>query len=189
MTRRVKKYSTGICHACTYDATNNPVRIQFTNGSVSKYVYGATGEKLRVTYQTAVPNITVPIGSARELLPSEVLSTDSTDYLLGGILTLRNLFVKPNEQSDACIGSALARKGRMKSNGRIDKFQFEEDYCKATAYSGNTSQDTFSFSYYDRDHLGNIRQVILALGNNGSSPKYHHVEEPDALYLAPQIHH
>ena len=151
-----------------YDRMNNPVRIQFTNGSVTKYVYGATGEKLRVTYQTAVPNITVPIGSVRELLPSEILSTDSTDYLLGGVLTLRNLFVKPNEQSDACIGSAMARKGRMKSNGRIDKFQFDEGYCRATAYAGNTSQDSFSFYYYDRDHLGNNRQVILALGNNGT---------------------
>ena len=159
--------SRGIAYI-TYDANNTPGAIYFTNGSVTKYVYGATGEKLRVIYQTAVPNITVPIGSVRELSPSEILSTDSTDYLLGVSLTLRNLFVKPNEQSDACIGSALARKGRMKSNGRIDKFQFDEGYCKATTYSGNTSQDTFSFCYYDRDHLGNIRQVILALGNNGS---------------------
>lgn len=48
-------------------ANNNPVRIQFINGNVTKYVYSATGEKLRVIYQTAVPNITVAIGSAREL--------------------------------------------------------------------------------------------------------------------------
>ena len=48
-------------------ANNNPVRIQFTNGNVTRYVYSATGEKLRVVYQTAVPNITVAIGSAREL--------------------------------------------------------------------------------------------------------------------------
>ena len=85
-----------------YDRQNNPVRIQFTDGSVTKYIYSAAGEKLRVTHQTAVPNITVPIGSTRELAPSEILSADSTDYLLGGSLTLRNLFVKPNEESDAC---------------------------------------------------------------------------------------
>ena len=36
----------------------------------------------------AVPNITVAIGSTRELMPSEILYTDSTDYLLGGSLTL-----------------------------------------------------------------------------------------------------
>ena len=54
-----------------------------TNGSVTKYIYSATGEKLRTTHLTAVPNISVAIGSTRELAPSEILSTDSTDYLLG----------------------------------------------------------------------------------------------------------
>ena len=50
-------------------------------------------------------------------------------------------------------------------NGRIDKYQFEEGYCQAAAYSGNASQDNFTFHYYDRDHLGNIRQVINAIGS------------------------
>ena len=117
-----------------YDLNNNPVRIQFTNGNVTKYVYSATGEKLRVTYQTAVPNISVPIGSTRELAFYEVQYTDSTDYLLGGRLTLKN--------------------------GRIDKYQFEEGYCRAGRYSD--TDDTFIFYYYDRDHLGNIRQVLKA---------------------------
>jgi len=123
-----------------YDRLNNPVRIQFTDGSVTRYIYSTTGEKLRVVYQTAVPNITVPIGSVRVLLPSEIQCADSTDYLLGGSLTLRN--------------------------GRVDKLQFEEGYCQAAAYSGNASQDNFTFHYYDRDHLGNIRQVIKATGSN-----------------------
>jgi RHS repeat-associated protein len=123
-----------------YDCRNNPVRIQFTDGNVTKYVYSATGEKLRVIYQTAVPNISVAIGSTRELMPSEILFTDSTDYLLGGALTLRN--------------------------GRIDKYQFDEGYCQATQY--NATQDNFTFLYYDRDHLGNVRQVTKAIGSNGT---------------------
>ena len=118
-----------------YDQLNNPVRIQFTNGNVTKYVYSATGEKLRVTYQTAVPNISVAMGSSRELAPSEIQFTDSTEYLLGGLLTLKN--------------------------GRIDKYQFDEGYCKAAKVS-NTSQDNFTFYYYNRDHLGNVRQVAKA---------------------------
>lgn len=69
-----------------YDLRNNPVRIQFTNGNVTKYVYSAAGEKLRVIYQTAVPNISVAIGSTRELSRSEIQYADSTDYLLGGSL-------------------------------------------------------------------------------------------------------
>ena len=123
-----------------YDLRNNPVRIQFTDGNVTKYVYSATGEKLRVIYQTAVPNITVAIGSARELMPSEILFTDSTDYLLGGALTMRN--------------------------GRIDKYQFEEGYCQATQY--NATQDNFTFLYYDKDHLGNVRQVTKASNSTGT---------------------
>ena len=121
-----------------YDYRNNPVRIQFTNGNVTKYVYSATGEKLRVIYQTAVPNITVPIGSIKELAPSEIQYKDSTDYLLGGALTLKN--------------------------GCIDKYQFDEGYCQAEKYPYNTRQDNFTFCYYDKDHLGNIRQVKEADG-------------------------
>ena len=71
-------------------------------GNMTKDIYSATGEKLRVVYQTAVPNITVAIGSTRELMPSEILYTDSTDYLLGGALMLKN--------------------------GKIDKFLFDEGY-------------------------------------------------------------
>ena len=84
----------------------------------------------QVHFQTAVPNISVAIGSTRELLPSEILNADSTDYLLGGALTLRN--------------------------GRIDKYLFEEGYCQARKYVRNYSQDNFTFCYYDRDHLGDL---------------------------------
>jgi hypothetical protein len=39
---------------------------------------------------------------------------------------------------------------------------FEEGYCQAESYVYNSSQDEFTFCYYDRDHLGNIRQVTEA---------------------------
>ena len=119
-----------------YDLRNNPVRIQFTNGNVTKYVYSAAGEKLRVIYQTAVPNISVAIGSTRELAFYEIQYRDSTDYLLGGSLTLKN--------------------------GRIDKYLFDEGYCQAGENTVNVTQDYFTINYYDRDHLGNIRQVTRA---------------------------
>ena len=123
-----------------YDHCGNPVRIQFTDGSVTRYIYSAAGEKLRVTHLTAVPNITVPIGTARELAPSEILSADSTDYLLGGTLTMKN--------------------------GRIDRYLFDEGYCQAVRINFNPNQDGFTFYYYDKDHLGSIRQVIEAEGTD-----------------------
>ena len=113
-----------------YDYNNNPVRIQFTNGNVTKYIYSATGEKMRVIYQTAVANINVAIGSTKELTSSQIQSTETVDYLLGGALTLKN--------------------------GRIDKYQFEEGYSLARKAG---DKDYFTFCYYDKDHLGNIRQV------------------------------
>ena len=121
-----------------YDYNNNPVRIQFTNGNVTKYIYSATGEKMRVIYQTAVANINVAIGETRELITNELVNKkeETVDYLLGGAFTLKN--------------------------GRIDKYQFEEGYCQAKRY--NNTMDDFTFCYYDQDHLGNIRQVTEADG-------------------------
>ena len=116
-----------------YDSNNNPTRIQFTNGNVTKYVYSATGEKLRVIYQTSVyPENAeiVEIGKTKELTKEEEKCTETVDYLLGGALTMRN--------------------------GRIDKYQFEEGYCQARKAG---DKDYFTFCYYDQDHLGNIRQV------------------------------
>ena len=123
-----------------YDYNNNPVRIQFTNGNVTKYIYSATGEKLRVIYQTSVYKEDaeiVEIGKTKELSQAETNCTETIDYLLGGALTLRN--------------------------GRIDKYQFEEGYCQAKRY--NNTMDDFTFCYYDKDHLGDIRQVTEADGS------------------------
>ena len=60
----------GIAHI-GYDQRNNPVRIQFTDGSVTRYIYSAAGEKLRVINLTAVSNISVAIGRHFEYPVSE----------------------------------------------------------------------------------------------------------------------
>ena len=57
---------------------------------------------------------------------------DSVDYMLGGTLTLKN--------------------------GLIDKYYFEDGYCKMEKLSDN-SGESIRYYYYDQDHLGNIRQV------------------------------
>ncbi|MBQ3804324.1 MAG: hypothetical protein II844_00770 [Prevotella sp.] len=105
---------------------NTPNRIQFTNGNVTKYVYSATGEKLRTVHQTAAPNITVAMDTAHELTASELLYTDSTDYYLGGKLTVKN--------------------------GRMDKYFFDGGYAQAKT-NETTLTDNFSLYYYNSDHL------------------------------------
>ncbi|MBR6192323.1 MAG: hypothetical protein IKQ68_09225 [Prevotella sp.] len=121
-----------------YDNMNNPSRIQFTNGNVTKYVYSATGEKLRTVHQTAAPNITVAVGTAHELTASELLYTDSTDYYCGGKLTVKN--------------------------GRMDKYFFDGGYAQAKT-NETTLTDNFSSYYYNTDHLGNVREVIDEKGD------------------------
>lgn len=84
-----------------YDGYDNPHRIQFTNGNVTSYVYSAAGEKLRTVWLTAVPNVTVAIGGRKELTPSLILSSDTTDYVGGFIY----------------------------SNGKVSRLQFDGGYC------------------------------------------------------------
>ena len=67
---------------------------------------------------------------------AQILLADSTDYLMGGSLTMKN--------------------------GRIDKYLFEGGYAQASVASSTT--ENFAFYYYNKDHLGNIREVVDASG-------------------------
>lgn len=130
--------SRGIAYI-TYDFNNNPKQIYFTNGNVTKYIYSASGQKLRVVHYTAKPNIItrqIGIEPTTELTLAQILQSDSTDYLIGGSLVLKN--------------------------GKIDKLLFDGGYAKATATG--TYTDSFAFYYYNQDHLGNIREVLDANG-------------------------
>ncbi|MDO5760282.1 MAG: RHS repeat-associated core domain-containing protein, partial [Bacteroidota bacterium] len=98
-----------------YDGYDNPRRIQFTNGNVTRYVYSALGEKLRTVHQTAVPNVNVAVGSKQELTPSLTLSADSTDY----------------------IGNFIF------SNGKLNRLLFNGGYCSFT--NENLSSAVFHY--------------------------------------------
>jgi len=147
-----------------YDDLGNPKRIQFTNGNVTRYVYTATGQKLRTVYYTAVPNIQVGLGMRHELTTGETLYADSTDYLLGGNLILKN--------------------------GRIDMFRFAGGYWEVNNWGNPTADrtDNFEAFYYNADHLGNIREVVRADGEMWQVTDYYpfgtpydvsfHVEHP-----------
>lgn len=79
-----------------YDRYGNyPKRIQFSNGNVTEYEYTATGQKLRTIYRTAVPNITVPIGSTLTLNASNTLAVDTITYI--------GDFILENGQLSKCL--------------------------------------------------------------------------------------
>lgn len=76
----------------------------------------------------------------------------STDYLLGGSLTLKN--------------------------GRIDKYYFEGGFARAFETSATT--DRFVFYYYNKDHLGNNREVVDIKGRIHQVTNYYPFGAPYA---------
>ena len=82
----------------------------------------------------------------------QILQADSTDYLLGGSLTMKN--------------------------GKIDKYLFEGGNAQASVASSTT--DNFAFYYYNWDHLGNIREVVNASGSVQQVTNYYPFGAPYA---------
>ena len=64
-----------------YSRFGYPERVQFHNGNVTEYAYTPDGEKHRVIYRTAVPNISVSLGHTYNLNNSNTLSVDSINYV------------------------------------------------------------------------------------------------------------
>ena len=150
-----------------YDNNKNPIRIQFSNGNVTKYIYSAEGTKLRTIYYTAMPNINVPDGCTHELDASEIQTTDSLDFLMEGNLILKNGRINKYLFEGGYCGIAkpappfsLYEDG---SDSEISEEQkaYEERRKKWTkAVEELNATDAFNFYYYNKDHLGNNREVI-----------------------------
>ena len=144
--------SRGIAYV-TYDNYNTPRRIYFTDGSQTRYTYSASGEKLLVEHYVASPNVTVPFGAEPDALTQgQVMYAGSTQYLLGGSLVMKD--------------------------GLIDRYLFEGGYAKAT--SVNPTTYTFEFFYYNKDHLGNNREVVDASGTVQQVTNYYPFGTPYA---------
>ena len=151
-----------------YDLHNNPLRIQFVNGNVTKYVYSAAGEKLRAIHYTAVANTHVEMGQVYADIEKRYLAVDSTDYRLGG--------------------------NAVFNNGSFSKVLFDGGYVELVAvdmpgsgfhmpivkpwkppFGGRWPGDlgggkkgptiySLQFRYFNRDHLGNVREVVSEKG-------------------------
>ena len=113
---------------------NLPRRITYTDISMATYTYNSMGEKLQVAYATS--SLTASL-SAAHVAESEVSgSVSSTDYPLGGSLVVKD--------------------------GLTDRYLFDGGYAKASAV--NPTAYSFEFHYYNRDHLGNNREVVDSAG-------------------------
>ncbi len=144
--------SRGIAYI-TYDSNNNPSRIYFTNGNETRYIYSATGQKLRAAYYIAVPNITREFGVQPEgSTQGQIMCTYQNDYLLGGSVVVKN--------------------------GAIDRMLFDGGYFTATRLGPTTYG--FTPYYYNKDHLGNNREVVSASGSVQQVTNYYPFGAPYA---------
>ena len=137
----------------SYDLNNNPQVIYFMNGNEIRYTYSASGEKLCARYYMAVPNVTRTFGVKPEGYPqSQVMCVYQYDYLMGGTIVLWD--------------------------GMTDKVFFDGGYAKATRLSLTTYD--FSPYYYNKDHLGNNREVVNASGGVQQVTNYYPFGAPYA---------
>lgn len=151
-----------------YDNNKNPIRIQFSNGNVTKYIYSAEGTKLRTIYYTAMPNINVPDGCTHELDASEIQTTDSLDFLMEGNLILKNGRINKYLFEGGYCGIAkpappfsLYEDGSDSEISEEEQKAYEERRKEWTkAVEALDATDVFNFYYYNKDHLGNNREVI-----------------------------
>ncbi len=135
--------SRGIAYI-TYDLNNNPKQIYFTNGSVTKYVYSASGQKLRAVHYTAKPNITRTWGEKpAELTVAQILLADSTDYLMGGSLTM---FYYYNQDHLGNIREVVNESGTVQQV--TNYYPFGAPYADASA---STNSDFQPYKYNGKE--------------------------------------
>ena len=125
------EYTYDACGARTSDANKGiagiqysywgtPDRIQFTNGSQTRYVYDASGVKQKRIHITAVDNIVVPLKTVMELSDDQILTSDTTEY--SGNLVFEN--------------------------GRLDKVLFSSGYVSCSD-DNNQERFTFHYFVKD----------------------------------------
>ena len=144
----------------TYDNNNNPVRIQFDNGNVTKYIYSATGEKLRAIHYTAMDNIHIDMGCDYEDIEDDYLAVDSTDYLCGGMILYTN--AKPTKIlfDGGYIDVSYVKRNAQRPR-RTPGMTDEEYFAILERWRAYIAErTTLGYRFYNKGHLGNIREVI-----------------------------
>ena len=144
-----------------YDYLGHPVRVQFSDGSCTEYVYAADGRKLREIHITAVEGVYANMGQIKELTPAQTMATDTVDYA-------DNLVIRYMNLNEAGMHPKI-------------EYHFDGGYMTLTpnpAYNPNpiamnpySVQYSSSYHYYIRDHQGN---TILVMDDNDNIKQINH---------------
>jgi RHS repeat-associated protein len=127
--------------AIRYNSLNLPDTIQFMNGNQIIHKYDATGRKLRTEYVTAPNNIVVPIGAT--------IDAQGSVFTRNGTIYNNNIEYRFGNSGYPELARLHHPEGYLEYNTPDDGFE------------GNI-QELNHYSYYRRDHLGNIREVWSA---------------------------
>ena len=117
-----------------YDRWGNPIRVQFTDHSITEHVYAADGRRLKTIHRTSVPQSpSLGIGVTASLTPAQTQSTDSVDY----------------------VGNFIYEKGALK------RYMFDDGYLKL--YTNTFSPRFFIRDHLGNNRIvtdgsGNIQQ-------------------------------
>ena len=140
-----------------YDYLGHPVRVQFSDGSCTEYVYAADGRKLREKHTTAVEGLTVRMGNTLKLTPEQTMAVDSMDYA-GNLRFKRQFFYT------------------FYSAFHLD-YHFDGGYMSVRPSYGATlpGQAPVYYAnchYFIHDHLGNNRLVVDGSDNIEQTNNY-----------------
>ena len=117
-----------------YDQWGNPIRVQFTDHSITEHVYAADGRRLKTIHRTSIPQSNpLGIGVTASLTPAQTQSIDSVDY----------------------VGNFIYEKGQLK------RYMFDDGYLKL--YTNTFSPRFFIKDHLGNNRIvtdgsGNIQQ-------------------------------
>ena len=117
-----------------YDKLGNPIRVQFTDHSITEHVYAADGRRLKTIHRTSIPQSNpLGIGVTASLTPAQTQSIDSLDY----------------------VGNFIYEKGALK------RYMFDDGYLKL--YTNTFSPRFFIKDHLGNNRIltdgsGNIKQ-------------------------------
>ncbi|WP_294745647.1 RHS repeat-associated core domain-containing protein [uncultured Prevotella sp.] len=124
---------------------------------MTKYIYTATGKKLRAIHYTAPRNIHVAKGDEYEDIEQNCMSADSTDYLVDG-----NIIYKNN-----CFSKILFDGGFIGTNSGTGPTRpirpvgiSDGQYHQQLESWMQLDMNVYGYKFYNKDHLGNIREIV-----------------------------